>query len=154
MVVFYETEPPTDEASLDAVEKYVGLQFPVAYRQHILQTNGGRCEPNVFRFYERGVSSVSSIGWFLPIGDEHKSNLRDDIQALKIESYRIPHRMIPIASDSLGNLICISCAEEDLGYVYFWDHELEPEIMTEPFPENLYLIATSFPEFLASLTLD
>lgn len=151
MVRFFETEPTIDDATLGSVEDHAGIKFPDAYRQHILQTNGGYCEPSVFRFRERGTCTSSRIDGFLAVTDGPHNNLRKYIDIYKKDAYRLPFRMIPIAHDPGGNLICISCAGNDLGFVYFWDHELEPPEMSETYRENLHLVATSFEAFLSWL---
>ena len=61
--------------------------------------------------------------------------------------------MLPIAHDSQGNIICISCGKNDYGRVYFWDHEDEVDYTESRDDDysNLYLIADDFSSFLEGL---
>jgi SMI1-KNR4 cell-wall len=56
--------------------------------------------------------------------------------------------LIPIAEDDGGNLICISCSDNDKGKIYFWNHEEENE---DDLTANLYFVSNSFNEFIDSL---
>ena len=73
-------------------------------------------------------------------------------QAYHIFIDRLPSSFVPIATDPGGNQICICTAGEDLGKVFFWDHEREQEEGVAPTYDNVLLVSNSFHEFLASLT--
>ena len=153
MVVFEKTSSPTTEAELDELERYAQLPFPGAYRQHLLRYNGGRCAPNVFHFVEQGRRTSSLVERFLPTHKESWGSLGDYIETYKLDEKRLPASLLPIAHDPGGNLICLACAGEDAGRVYFWDHESEVDYTVEAdsVRPNLYPLAESLPEFLASL---
>jgi hypothetical protein len=153
MVVFIKTQPPATVAELEDLERYAKLSFPEAYKQHILRYNGGRCEPNVFYFLEQGQRTSSAVHWFLPTRREGWGSLRDYIETYKIDEKRLPSSLLPIAHDEGGNLICLACAGEEVGRVYFWDHETEVDYTVEAdkVRTNLYPIADSIPQFLAAL---
>ena len=64
---------------------------------------------------------------------------------------RMPKRLVPIASDSFGNQICIAVSGDDRGSIFFWDHEKEADEGEGESPEtigNVTLIADSFSAFL------
>lgn len=153
MIKVFNTYPKLTLAEIEEVENFVGLTFPYEYKAHLLQYNGGECEPNIFSFWENGRETNSDINWFLGIHPEEDENLMDFIQSYKIEQMRLPRHILPFAFDSFGNLICISCGGSDAGKIYFWDHEKEVDYMgsDDLNYSNLYLIANNFDEFLDGL---
>lgn len=76
---------------------------------------------------------------------------------------RVPHSLLPIGGDGMGSLICLGTSGNELGKVYYWDHENEPldddtyeedfgqTIPTEVKFQNVYRIADSFDDFLERL---
>jgi cell wall assembly regulator SMI1 len=148
-VIVRESEQPLQLHDLEAAEKRLGLTFPEEYRAFLLKHNGGRPTPREFNFLDPdGVPSNSLINFFLAIYDGTIDNLEISYRTFTLKE-RMPANIVPIANDPFGNQICISVAGEDIGKVYFWDHEREPD---EPSYENLSLIADSFNEFLSRLT--
>ncbi len=61
---------------------------------------------------------------------------------------RIPKRVVPIAEDIGGNMVCMDVGPDRNGAIYFWDHEFE---LDDDLEENLALIAPNFSAFLALL---
>lgn len=155
MVVFAQTESPLSLSQIEEVEEFAGLNFPKEYKDHLLKYNGGQCVPNVFSFEENGEITNSCIDWFLAIYDGEYDNLKTYIFTYKIEKKRLPQNLLPIAHDPGGNLICISCGNEE-GRIYFWDHEkeLDYNIVDDNDYSNLFLIANDFNEFLDELKED
>lgn len=154
MVNFFETEVPIDLSKIKAIENLIGLTLPDEYKQHLLKYNGGQCLPNCFKFTENNNETYSSIDWFLAIYDGEHDNLENYITIYKIEERRLPQHIVPIAHDPGGNLICISCGENDYGHIYFWDHE--KEISNTTYLEtrkynNLYHVASSLNKFFDNL---
>jgi hypothetical protein len=153
MVIFTQSEVKLSIDQIEDVEKIVGLTFPKEYKDHLLEYNGGQCVPNIFSFNEKGNKSESSIDWFLAIYDGAYDNLKKYIEDYKIEAKRLPSHILPIAHDPGGNLICISCNNDDGGSIYFWDHENEVDysVSANENYSNLYLIANGFNQFISSL---
>lgn len=153
MAEFSQTEAPLNVSQIEGMEEFVGLNFPIEYKDHLLKFNGGQCFPNIFNFYENGKIADSSVDWLLAIYDGEYDNLKTYIVTYKIEEKRLPSHILPIAHDPGGNLICISCDKDDEGYVYFWDHENEVDygVAEDDDYSNLYLIARSFDEFINGL---
>jgi hypothetical protein len=54
-------------------------------------------------------------------------NLHEPLQTYRNQG-RMPAELIPIASDSFGNWVCLGVAGEAKGHVYFWDHERESAV--------------------------
>jgi hypothetical protein len=156
MATFSQTESQLNLTQIEEIEKYVGLNFPSEYKEHLLQNNGGQCSPNVFKFNENENFTESCIDWFLAIYDGEHDNLRKYIQIYKLEEKRLPIRILPIAHDPGGNLICISCDEDDEGCIYFWDHENEVDynISEDQDYSNLYIVANSFSDLIDGLKED
>ena len=156
MVIFSQTEAKLNITQIEEIEIYVGLTFPAEYKEHLLKYNGGQCNPNVFKFNENGNWTESCVDWFLAIYDGEYDNLRNYIQTYKLEEKRLPINLLPIAHDPGGNLICISCHKDDLGHIYFWNHEDEVDYKTsnDMNYSNLYLVAKSFREFIDGLKED
>lgn len=153
MATFSQTEVKLSINQIEEIERYVGLKFPVEYKNHLLQYNGGQCYPNVFKFNENGNWTESCIDWFLAIYDGEYDNLKAYIKDYKLDEKRLPFHMLPIAHDPGGNLICISCGSADEGHIYFWDHEKEVDynIIDDGEYPNLYFVAMGFDEFINGL---
>lgn len=156
MVILNLTERQTSIEEIKQIEELIGYQLPEEYKLHLLKYNGGMCEPNVFSFKEDGEMTSSCLHWFLAIYNGEGDNLRESIETFKLDEKRMPQHIIPIAHDPGGNQICISCDGQDKGAIYFWDHENEVDysVSDDNDYSNLYFIASSFNEFLESLTAD
>ena len=140
MINFYNQEESIFDQDIQELENLLGFKLTQSYREHILRYNGGRCKPNVYSFIENGESTESDLKVFFSLPNE----LREYIMDYKINNSRIPESFLPIAEDSGGNLICISCKGKDIGKIFFWDHELEGE-------DNVHFIADNFDDFLNGL---
>lgn len=136
-------------SSFTRIEDLFGHPLPAKYKQFLLQNNGGRCEPCIFDFYENGRQTLGEIDWFLAVNDggtKIHNDLKEYIYTYKIEQgHRIPKDFLPIAHDSGGNLVCISCDSSEYGSVYFWDHEMEGT------GKSTHLIAANLDIFLSKL---
>lgn len=153
MAEFVEFEGKIEVSDINAIESKIGLELPDQYKSHLLEFNGGRCTPNEFSFIENGKETTSIIDWFLAIYDGEYDNLEDYIDTYKADDKRLPLSMVPIAHDPGGNLILISCAKDNYGSIYFWDHEKEVNYQSEPDSNqsNIYFIAKDFNTFLDQL---
>lgn len=148
-MIFEDSERNLTLEDIEAAEERLQLSFPEEYKVFLLKHNGGSPTPNRFKYNDQeGRDSSSLINYFHAIYDGRIDNLELKYQFLVSEG-RLLKKMIPIANDPFGNLICLSAEGDDRGKVYFWDHELEPEIAGY---ENMGLIADSFSEFLGKLT--
>ncbi len=140
---FTEVEEKTNQNAIKKMEELFGYKIPNEYIAHLLKFNGGRCEPNIFSFEENGKLTTSDIDWFLALYDGEFDNLFNYLESYK---GKLPNYFLPIAHDSGGNLICISCGIENRGYLYFWNHEIN-----EKGEYEFFMIAKSFNDFLTGL---
>jgi cell wall assembly regulator SMI1 len=147
-MIFENTKPALSADALAEAEQRLGFIFPTDYREFLLRQNGGRPTPSEFAFTDPdGDPSDSLVDFFYSIYDGTLNNLELKHRTFTLGE-RMPPNIVPIANDPFGNQICMSVAGDDVGRVYFWDHELETG---EPTYENMSLIANSFTEFLSSL---
>lgn len=146
-----DSEKALTEVDLVRLEEQIQHRIPDAYRVFLLNHNGGYPEPSDFKIDSDTEEStqISSVDWFLGIGGQESTELKYCIETYK---GRLPKSLFPVARDPGGSLICISTKKDDLGKVYFWEHEEEVEDSEEPNESNLYLIADSFEAFLNSLS--
>jgi hypothetical protein len=153
MATFRNTSPSTSIEDIHKIENILGMQFPKSYLNHLLQENGGRVSPNIFSFIESGRLTESDVDWFLAINGFDYNDFFQEIESLKLDEKRMPTHIVPIAYDSGGNFVCISCGNNDYGKVYFWDLEREVDysVSDDSDYSNLYMIADSFEEFLNGL---
>lgn len=140
---FIETEKSINQDVIEKLEELFGYKLPKEYITHLLKYNGGRCEPNIFSFKENGKLSSSNVDWFLALYGGENDNMFSYLKDFKDV---LPKYFLPIAHDSGGNLICISCRDEDFGTIYFWNHEYNKLNINE-----VWIIASSFNEFLMNL---
>lgn len=141
-----KTNPLINDTCLKALEQLWGFNLPKAYRNFLLECNGGEPKKKCFDLKDKSDGSV--IDEFLSIINNYNSNLLLD---LKDVGKRCPSHMIPIADDGFGNRILLSAKGADRGKVYFWDHDMEANDDETPDYSNLSLIADSFEEFTNGL---
>jgi len=138
---------PTSNQEIDLFEKDLNIKLPTEYRNWLLKFNGGSPRPRVFEFRLDGEEASSCVAWFYAIDEGRINNLRKTIEVFKLNDVRMPVDLLPIACDPGGNQICLGYQGDNLGKVFFWDHEQE----CGGEYDNCYLIANSFNEFLANL---
>ena len=139
---------PLDEQDLIQVETRLNRALPKEYRDFLTAHNGGRPEPNAFPIYNNPSDDQGLVHNFMCIKD---GDIYDLLTWVDRYRDRVPSNFLPIAKDPGGNLICLSISGEDLGKVYFWDHEEEAATGQIPGYDNVYPVANSFQEFLSSL---
>jgi len=132
---------------LSKFETIIGSRLPEDYREYLLTHNGGKPTPCDFVISEKEGSDSLHVVYGIHNGPSY-ANL-EEVNA--VYSKRIPDSLITIADDPFGNAICICINGENLGKVFFWDHELESEDEEEPSYDNISLLAASFSEFLGKL---
>lgn len=142
------------EADIDTIAREVQQPIPEQYRKFFCAFGGQA--PGGYAYFgflsphptmKRGVIDV--FFGVIP-GDSY-----DIFWNLQTYKGRIPSKLLPIASDPGGNIICLSLQGQDLGSVYFWDHSREEDVggNEEPGFSNVYLIARSLDEFINSLEM-
>jgi hypothetical protein len=133
------------------LERKLGVALPEQYRRFLLRHNGGSPVPAGFRIKNEGAPYADSeVDAFLAVHEGKIASFEDFFDTYKVEEKRMPDRLVPIAYDPFGNVVCISVEGPDRGAVYFWDHEHEPD-GPESDDSNVHPVADSFDEFLSSL---
>ncbi|WP_236347782.1 SMI1/KNR4 family protein, partial [Paenibacillus plantiphilus] len=88
---------------IELFEKQNEFIFPDEYRKFLLENNGGKPEPHIFKISdEKGESGVTG---FFTINDGARYNQLE--RYLDIFKGRIPKGFIPIGDDPGGNMICL-----------------------------------------------
>jgi hypothetical protein len=132
------------EQRIKNLEAAFGASLPAAYRAFL---RWHKEEPS------RGVQVVSTnpdywdVKHIFEIGDAEDYRQLDHCYELVGDV--LPDGMLAVADDQGGNLYLLDCrAGPSTGAVYWWDHQQE---LGE---DRVELVATSFPEFLATLVPD
>lgn len=134
---------PTTEDEVSEFEDKLGYRLPQEYRRFLLQYNGGKPHNRVFDM--PALSDIDEVRYFYGINVDR---LYDLCHMREIYHGRVPHTLLPVAGDPLGNQICVSLSADDLGAIYFWDHEMEHV------GGNATRIAGNFDAFAGSLRKD
>ncbi|HTU88760.1 MAG TPA: SMI1/KNR4 family protein [Gemmataceae bacterium] len=150
---------PTKAVQIAAFEKYIGYPLPAAYREFLLQYNGGRPVPDAFILRTDWGEEEDIILCFFPLRElkighvsvEELDGLRtwplhcawDDLQSDVENLYEteLDPPLLPIGTDGSSNYISLILTGDKTGAVVFLDHET-----AEKWP-----LAPSFPAFLESL---
>jgi hypothetical protein len=119
----------------------------------LLQSNGGYPTVNLSFSFRQGRKDQSSVlRQFYPLDRQSDDVNLDDAYEVLVDAGRMPAFLLPIGDDVFGNQICLAVAGDNVGAVFFWDHEQEPDPEERPVKfNNLYVIAPTFPAFLDSL---
>lgn len=147
------------EKTLAEFERKHGFRLPTTYRAFLLQHNGGTPEPSTYcRKRSKEPSEVCRYFYGLQSGRSY-AEMEDALEnCWGRDEARIPRRLLPIAEDPFGNLICLSLRGEDVGKVYFWHHEEElDQKRTKTGDVNdaaISLVADSFEAFLTQFAED
>lgn len=122
--------------------------LPDDYRHFLKAENGGRPDPNQFRFSRKdGITQDGSIHYFFALYDGRVGSLKRNFDAYR---GRVPGGYLPIGVDPFGNLILLRVTAQNPGKLFFWDHEEEDECI--PSIKNMYVVANSFSGFLENLS--
>lgn len=133
---------PAYPATFDDVarlELQVGVALPGDYKQHALSTGGGRMQANT-----QAVQTIFSLSDAAP--DWARMS-----EAVETFQYRVPEWLVPVARDEYGNLFALSVRGNDLGAVWFWDHEEEADEGEPPSTDNISRVAAGWTQFLGAL---
>jgi hypothetical protein len=142
-----EFNPPTTEAAIAKFEQDRGLILPPSYKAFLLVTNGGVPDDNAFPVEGMqntniwGLQRFAGIGVGVPTGEL--------AYAYDMYAGGIPQGIVPIAGDGMGNYVTLDL-RKGTDRVAFWDkrHFWGTGEWRE---SDLYHVANSFEEFLASL---
>lgn len=133
-----------DKVSMEQIEKFEknnNMHLPKQYKNFLLEYNGGRVEPNVFKISSNEGESVLNI--FYGIGNI-KNNLEKKIE---IFDELLEIGFIPIARDSGGNQICLGVREDYYDQIFFWTHDEEYNDAMD----NMHYLADNIQAFINNL---
>ena len=136
---------PLAEDVLSVFERAIGSSLPEAYRDFLMQHNGGKPKPDYFDITGSGDGDRLHGVYGIHDGPEYLQLAH----ALETFRSRLPPGIIPIADDPFGNLICLGVSGRHRGKIYFWDHEKSGEDVADF--RALTLLTESFDEFLDGL---
>ena len=143
-----EANPPTSPTAIGNFERSRSITLPKLYKEFLLATNGGRPKFSAFPIEGMPLNPVGSIHFFFGI-ENSRWRVYDLAEAYDFFAGRIPHDIVPIASDDFGSHVCLDL-RKGKDRVAFWDHR--HFWGTGEWREgDLYPVADSFAEFLASL---
>jgi hypothetical protein len=103
----------------------------------------------MYRFSTKDGKVESIVKYFFSVYKDNDDDLHGEIEGITLEK-QIPKNLIPIAITPAGNRILISISSEDVGKIYYWAWDEEPEPPTQTY-KFTRLIANSFNEFLTLL---
>ncbi len=125
-----ECEQALTEHDLDILEQQLGRRFPLAYRQHYLQYNGGYLSDEWMEQQGLRFGGFDSIRYGKYPAEQLYTDLLEGCPELEY--------LFPFAYDGGGNSFLISLREEpDYGNIYIWIMDTK----------DLLLVADSFEEF-------
>lgn len=126
--------------------KYYGV-ISEDYVNFLKECNGGIPGKSKFLFFKKdGRKDVSEVSVFFGV---HSGPNTSSLQwVLEIYRSRLPKKLMPIADDYFGNLICLGVTGSYNGKIFFWNHDEESN---EVGWHNVYHINDSFFCFFNSL---
>jgi hypothetical protein len=146
-IEFKSTNPAIDDGILETFQRELGARLPRCYKDFLLQYNGGRPVKNVFPIADFDEGNFGSIQVFFGLNTIVKTS--DLSWRIKNRIAPFPAGLLEIACTDGSDLICIDTQSENVP-VYFFDYASSwgNGIWRD---EDLYLIATSFADFLFKL---
>ncbi len=127
------------DREIERLEQQLGVKLPDGYKRFLMANNGGRPRPDTIDV-EGLPGSPTDIKIFLGLGRQIETSNID--WHLNLPANRLPKHLLPIASDSGGNLFCIRVHGAEYGSVIYADFREEVAI---------YDVARSFDEFLEKI---
>ncbi|GHO97304.1 hypothetical protein KSF_073520 [Reticulibacter mediterranei] len=138
VVTYLRQELPASPHLISQLEQRLGQSLPPSYHNYLLEQDGGRLDNNHEAVKDIfGLSNVPGSASMWRILDTYHN--------------RVPAWLLPVARDEYGNLFAISLRSEDLGSVWFWDHEEEADEGEPPTEDNIERKASDWLSFLDSL---
>lgn len=140
-----ESNKPVSEHAIARAERVLEVKLPASYRSFLSRANGGRPSKPLFPIAGMHMNLTGNVNMFF--GVDAKSD-GDDLEKTN-RFYHLPKEIVLIAENGMGDYICLDLRGGG-ERVVFWDHRYFWG--TGEWREtDLYHIASSFGEFLASL---
>lgn len=144
---FSDTGKKLTMRKINKFEKRINYKLPEEYVKFLLEFNGGIPEKTVFVFDVGGEEEDSVIQVFYSIDNEDELYDLFTVYEVMVEDEELQEYFLPIAEDEFGNNICIGLQNNNLGQIFFCDHE-------EDVLERMHFVSNSFNDFINSLIKD
>lgn len=130
---FTQRGPSLKPEDFDSIERVLELSLPPAYRNLLLECNGGKPSPA----FLAGPGVGSKVNYFLSIGhDDPHRNLGNLASNLR-EERGLPANYLPIAFLSEETYLILDCSELRSGHLYYWFDIEKGFRINEPYFENV-----------------
>ena len=138
--------PRLSESDISKLEMRLGVTLPEQYRQFLLDFNGGSPTPDTVKV--EGLPGASAdVQIFFGIGRPVESSGLEWNLAVLAE--RLEEGLLPVASDSGGNVFCLALQGHGRGAVFYCDlQSVFADFEAKP---RLYAVASDFDAFLRKL---
>lgn len=146
MATIVDNGPELSEADVLDLERLLGAALPGEYRRFLSRFNGGIPTPDIVDVPEYPDSPTDVQVFFGVRRPVETSCLGWNLTTF---AGRLGEDILPIATDSGGNLFCLSLRTEDRGAVLYCD--LESTFGDMDADPKSYLVASSFGSFLRGL---
>jgi len=138
---------------ISELERRIGKVLPRDYVEFLLLGNGGSLDTNNSVLPVAGLAPGGDVPinfFYLPIPEEDEPH-RSIYVPIAWYHNRIPSAMLPIAEDEFGNLLLILLAGDDLGAIFFWDHENEGFDSDPDDRHNTHIVAPNLGDLVERL---
>ncbi|MEI6187628.1 MAG: SMI1/KNR4 family protein [Alphaproteobacteria bacterium] len=146
-IIVIDSETKLTKTDLNLLEKKIGINLPVEYKNFLILHNGGHPKKDCYPMIST-VLDGADIAWFLACYEGEHENLLKEFSRFK---GIIPEEFIPIARGSGGNKICLGVSGNVFGKVYFFVRNWEIDENGQPIPDEMCTIANNFTDFINSL---
>lgn len=144
---FFDTGKKLTIGKINKFEKQINYKLPEEYVKFLLEYNGGIPEKTVFVFDVDGKEEDSVIQIFYSIDNEDKLYDLFTVYEAMVEDEEIQGYFLPIAEDEFGNNICIGLQNDNIGQIFFCDHE-------EDASEKMQFVSNNLNDFINALIED
>ena len=146
-----KTHKQLKEQDIVQLEEKTEIRLPKQYRDFLLKYNGG--VPALSQFTTRSGRETTGVKKFLPLANIKDDNLLEEIEGIT-QAGQIPSNLIPVAVTYGDERVVISHSGSDVGKVYYWSWDMEPERAHKPSYKYIFPVADSFNEFFEGLAED
>jgi hypothetical protein len=148
--ILEDTRSPISEEDLAALERQLESPLPPEYAAFLRTQNGGSPTPDTVtvQAWPQGGPDTD-VRMLYGYGSDPRGDTYDLRWNLDCYVGRMPSGLLPIATTSCGDQLCLWLTGDLRGAVVLWDHQAEHH---PPTHSNLHFVAPSFTAFLDLLT--
>jgi len=146
-----DERPPVSAERLAEAEARlaeIGTRIPPSYQAFLAEQDGGNPVRKAFSFQQHDREQHDLVRIFFGIAESPNGDL---VSEADVARDRLPADVLPIATDSFGNLVVLDGREGRDGPVLFWDHEFQSD---PPSEDDLFWVAPDLETLLAGLEED